>query len=313
MSTQAEALARSKSSSYNYYPNTMITLCMISYSPIGSISLQVQQLTDVQVVWGPAQLVDSLSKVTYALAYVAYRPDPKEYTVVIRGTTLDSATAWLTEDFEIGTTVPFTNFVANAPSDAAISKGTSDGINDLLSLGDPITGATLVQYLQTIQDSGDIYVTGHSLGGTLVPPMLAYINDVLYGGGFVHNMALWSFAGLTPGNGAFNTYFSSLGNPLFPFRIYNTLDIAPLLWWNQPGLVSIYAPAYPYGDLEAALFDPLFDLAAGIGYAQPASGGTPIPGTLQIETGLVKWLDQAAYQHHSTTYQTMVAAAYPQT
>jgi hypothetical protein len=311
MSTRAEALATSNDDSYNYYPNTMITLCMISYSTIDSIKLQVQQQTDVQVVWGPAQLLDS--RIAYALAYVAYRPIPNEYTVVIRGTNLDSAKAWLSEDFDIGTTVPFTNFVANAPSDAVISKGTSDGINDLLSLSDPTTGTTLLQYLQTIQDSGNIYVTGHSLGGTLAPPMFAYINDVLYGGGFAHNMALWSFAGLTPGNGAFNSYFNSLFNLLFPFRIYNTLDIAPLLWWNQPGLVSIYAPAYPYGDLEKALFDPLFDMAAGIGYAQLASGGAPIPGTLQIETGFLKWFDQAAYQHHSTTYQAMVAAAYPQT
>jgi hypothetical protein len=308
MPTPAEAAANT-GDGYNYYPQTMIDLCAISYQDIGSIPAAVEQL-GLQVGWGPAQLVSDLGG-SYSLAFVAYRSDPDEYTVVVRGTMLDSLEAWVNEDFDIGNTVPFNQFVPSAPAGAAISQGTANGMNDLLSLADPDTGTSLLSYLQGVQPQY-LYVTGHSLGGTLVPPMFAYLNSALYGGGFVHNMALWSFAGLTPGNADFNTYFNSLFNPLFLWRLYNTLDIAPLCWWSQSGIESIYTPPLSYGEPEKALFDLLFGLASGNGYAQPADGGQALPGVFQSETGLFAWADEAMYQHHATTYQGLVAQAYPQ-
>lgn len=307
MATPADSAAASDNG-YNYYPQTMVQLCSISYDPIAGIPAAVAQL-GLEVVWGPAQLV-SEDGVSYSLAFVAHRSDPDEYTVVIRGTNLDSWIAWTTEDFEVGSTVPFTQLVPNAPSGAAISQGTFNGMNDLLSLSDPNTQASLVAYLQAANPTY-LYVTGHSLGGTLVPPMFAYLNYALYGGGYDQNMAMWSFAGLTPGNGEFNTYFNGLFNPLFSWRLYNTLDIAPDLWWSKSGLESIYSPNLFYGEPEKAFFDVLFALAAGNGYAQPADGGSPLPGELQSESGVFAWVDEAVYQHHVTTYIGLVDQAYP--
>jgi hypothetical protein len=312
MKTPAEDAA-ANNNGYNYYPNAMITLCVISYEDISDIANNVAKTTDWKVVWGPAELVDDFD-ISYSLAYVAQRTGSTlapEYVVVIRGTEYDSLTDWITEDFEIDGTVAFNTLVPAAPSGAVISEATSDGINDLLSLTDPNTGASMIDFLTGLRGSFYLYVTGHSLGGTLTPPMLLYLNYKVFGGSGLGPMALWSFAGLTPGNGAFNTYLQSLGNPNFPFRIYNTLDIAPLLWWNRAGLSTIYLPTYKIGLIEEGLFDSLFGLAAGKGYAQPASGGAPITGTLENPPS-GGWLDEAEYQHHSTTYQTMVQLAYPQ-
>jgi len=313
MKTPAE-LAATDSNQYNYYPNAMITLCVISYEDISDIASSVTSQTDWSVVWGPAELVDSITGISYSLAYVAQRTRsgiPPEYVVVIRGTESNSLTDWITEDLEIGTTVAFSTLVPGAPSDAVISTASSNGINDLLSLTDPSSGTTIVDFLTGISGSFYLYVTGHSLGGTLTPPMFLYLNYKVFGGSGLGPMAPWSFAGLTPGNGAFNSYLQSFGNPEFPFRIYNTLDIAPLLWWNHDGLSAIYQPTYSMDDPEKLLFDHLFDKASGIAYAQPPTGGAPITGSMESPAA-GSWKDEAEYQHHSSTYQTMVQKAYPQ-
>jgi len=306
MTTPADQAAAS--SDYNYYPHVMVRLCEYSYNDPATIPASVEG-EGLTVTWGPAQLVDSRN-VSYSLAYVAHRSDPDEYTVVIRGTPINSWKAFITEDFEIHTLKPFSDFVPNAPSTAMIALGTYHGIEDLQQLTDPTTGDSLLTYLQNTQPPY-LYVTGHSLGGTLVPPFFAYLNYALYGGNFVQNMALWSFAGLTAGNADFNTYFNGLFNTAFPWRLINTLDMAPLCWYDLDSIKALYDPTYPYGEPESTVLGALFDLAAGKGYAQPQYGATPMTGTLQTESGDFQWSDEAAHQHQPSTYKTLVDQNYP--
>jgi hypothetical protein len=317
-----------KSNSYNYYPRTMIRLCEISYGDFGKIKDEVAALyyykdddpnrgknpdyeeMRQEVVWGPAEASSSWG-VTYSLMFVAYRPYRNEYTVVIRGTNPISWESWCDEDFAIGTTQAFNQLAPHAPANALVSQGTFNGMRALMDLTDPDTGSGMVTYLQGLSNN-NLYVTGHSLGGTLTPPMFAYLNDVLYGGGFIHNMALWSFAGLTAGDAGFNTYFDGLLNPEFPFRLHNTLDVAPFCWWSQDSIERIYHPhRLNWGFPEDDFVKKLFKEAAGIGYAQP-SGEQALPG--EFDESIVDkylWTAQAMHQHHSTTYQTLVDKTYP--
>lgn len=296
---------------YNYYPQTTIRLCEISYQDMSSIPGAIANL-GLELVWGPAELVSSWD-ISYSLMYVCKRSPLNEYFVVIRGTNMYSWESWTQQDFAIGNTQPFNQLAPHAPADALISQGTFNGMTDLLSLTDPNTGQGVVQFLSGANPPY-LYVTGHSLGGTLTPPLFAYLNDVLYGGGFVHNMALWSFAGLTPGDGGFNTYFNSLFNPEFQWRLHNTLDIAPFGWWSLTDIQNIYQPYdLSWGPPEDDFIEDLFAQAAGIGYAQPV-GDQALPGAFDyniIDEYL--WTAQAMHQHHSSTYQTLVDQAYPQT
>jgi hypothetical protein len=296
---------------FNYYPPTMIRLCEISYQDMDCIPAAVQALgLGLSVVWGPAEHVSDVG-ISYSLMYVARREQPDEYTVVIRGTAMDSWETWTLEDFDIGSTQLFNQLAPHAPAGALISQGTYDGVNDLLTLTDPVSGQGVVEFLRDA-DPTYLYVTGHSLGGTLTPPMMAYLNDVLYGGGYMQNMAPFTFAGLTPGDSGFNSYFNSLFNVQFPWRLHNTLDIAPLCWWSLSAIQAIYEPyGLGWGWPEDDLLEDLFRDAAGIGYAQPL-GDLALPGVFDdsiIDDDL--WVAQALHQHHATTYQILVDNAFP--
>jgi lipase (class 3) len=304
---------------YNYYPNTAIELCVISYDDMAAIPVNVKTKTSLSVVWGPAELTGWLG-IAYSLVYVAADSATGEHFVVIRGTNPDSLYSWLDEDFDLSPTPAFNTLPGcppGAPDSALISQGTFNGMSDLIHLQNPGDGSSLVDFLKLAKPT-NLYVTGHSLGGTLTAPLFAYLNAMLQGGGPAHNMALWSFAGLTPGGVGFNTYFNSvlINDQGFKWRIQNSLDIAPLMWWSKPRIRNIYAAHDLYwGLVEWAAIDHLFDTAqgTGIGYSQPQPG-LLLPG--QFDESFPDeflWAAQAMHQHHTTTYQKLVAAHYPLT
>ncbi|MEK6262303.1 MAG: hypothetical protein AABP62_27205 [Planctomycetota bacterium] len=294
---------------YNYYPRTMIRLCEISYQKFPDIPAAVQGL-GLELVWGPAEL-RSIFDVSYSLMFICRNSQTDEYTVVVRGTNMDSVESWFMEDFDIDTTQPFVRLAPHAPANALIAQGTFNGMKDLLKLTDPSTSLGAVPFLQSAKPTY-LYVTGHSLGGTLSPPMFACLNDLLYGGGFVHNMALWTFAGLTPGASGFNTYFNGLFNPEYQWRLHNTLDIAPFCWWSPSDIESIYQSyGLKSGWLDDEAIKHLFVDAAKIGYAQPV-GEQALAGVFNksiLDDDL--WVAQAAHQHASATYRTLVDQAFP--
>jgi hypothetical protein len=293
-------------SGFTKYPPLMIRLCNVSYLGMRAIPDAVKNL-GLEVVWGPAELV-SIVDVAYSLMFVARDPATDEYTVVVRGTNFDSLESWIKEDFQVGETRPFQSLVPGAPADALISLGTYDGITDLLRLTDPATQLGVEIFLRGARPSR-LYVTGHSLGGTLTPPLFAYLASVLGG---APTMAPFSFAGLTSGNAAFANYFATLVGSGLPWRFYNTLDIAPLLWWSQSAVENIYAGhGLHWGFPEDDFLERKFREAAPVGYTQP-KGGQALPGTFD-EDWLKRhsWMDQALQQHHVATYQTLIDAAFP--
>lgn len=306
------------SSGYNYYPNTAISFCVESYKSISDIEQYFSSNVDYDLVWGPYELVSDLD-VAYSLMFVAKRISTGECFVVIRGTNPYSLEAWLGQDFSVANTQPFADLPGNpqgVPSTALVSQGTFNGMSDLISLGPNDGGVNIVQFL-TNENPPQIYVTGHSLGGTLTSPMFAYLNAMLFGGELNYKMAMWSFAGLTPGGSGFNDYLNSMV-PVMPgylWRIQNSLDIAPHMWLSFDQVKDIYVP----NNLPISIFDPAYELLsylfkesqeAGIVYSQPETG-LVIPGN--FETGIIdshSWPAQAMHQHHATTYQPLVNAYY---
>lgn len=293
---------------------TAINLAAIAYSVISEIPQQVLEETGFDIVWGPAEVTSD--GIPYNLMYVAKDPASSDYWVVIRGTTPESLTSWK-EDFDVSTSVPFST-LPNAPSSsssALVSQGTYDGMTNLLGLTDPTTYSTLVQYLDTLDASTiNLYVTGHSLGGTLTPVMFAYLNTQFYGTQPTSLMNLWSFAGLTPGGSGFNNFLEPL-LPSGPWRFRNNLDIAPHLFSSQTDIENIYSqenldPSDPVQELLDDWFQDAGE--SGVGYAQPPQSAQVLPGVFDDSfPDEDSFTLQALHQHHHGTYQALVKGENP--
>ncbi len=300
-----------------YYLKTAIQLCIASYDDVTKVVSAVAQDTDLKVVWGPAEL-KHWDGISYSRAFIAEKADTGEFFVVVRGTNFDSLSSWLQQDFAISTSQPFGSLPGrppNVPTDALISQGSFNGMSDLIGLRDPITGATMVEFLSK-HAPRYVYVTGHSLGGTLTPTMFAYLNAMLYGGGRVHNMALWSFAGLTAGGDGFNRYFNGLmpSAQSLQWRVHNSLDIAPLCWVSKQCLDTLYAvqalaPPLLERDAISDLFRDASD--ADVDYAHPQPGLQLLGEFRSAFPDDDSFAMQALQQHHPATYQALIAAQFP--
>lgn len=162
---------------------------------------------------------------------------------------------------------------------------------------------SLEEFLATLSES-IVLVTGHSLGGTLTPPLACWVNFLSRKKRLGFRVMPYSFAGLTPGNKPFAEYVDSLFEDHLGWRFHNTLDIAPYLWNDVQGAENIYrfrnlgCPEY----VRLALYE----ITKGAPpYAQPGGDGQPLRGRF-IEYDIFEWDREAAHQHSSLTYRALL-------
>lgn len=291
-------------------PQKMIRLCNFSYitdttAEKSIVKDSVQKYLGMKVVWGPVELVSDFG-ISYSAMFVAFEPATAAYTVVIRGTNFHSLKSWIGEDFQVRKAVKFQKFVKTAPAHAKISKGTCNGMEDLIKLKDG--KQNLLGFLKGIDSMKALYVTGHSLGGTLTPPFYAYLCYNLFGGKAPATIASspFSFAGLTAGDSSFNSYLQTYLQPgATKWRFVNPLDVAPTLWGDGKSLESMYTPyRLTYGFPENDLIGYLLRRAKPNNYRQPPGSAYGLPDIFNKTYNT--WISQAEYQHHATTYMSLV-------
>jgi hypothetical protein len=210
---------------------------------------------------------------------------------------------------------PINKLAPNVPDNALISQGSYNGLERLLNLVDTKQNSSLVQFLKSVNPP-IIYITGHSLGGTLTPTLFILLNAVLYDAKVPPtNMAMFTFAGLTAGDIGFNDYLNGLlVNYQYPWRFHNTLDVAPLMTGtgNEQAVQDIYKPFKPSispAYLESKAIEELF-LIARNRYLQPTGKDAALTG--QFDPKYPTYFDQLSQQHHATpTYIGLVKNAFP--
>jgi len=242
--------------------------------------------SDWALVWGPVVWVDpsqsGTSLVVDNTLSCYYSPSQKLFVVAVAGTNPTSMFDWEKEDFEISSMVEWSTISpASGSTSGYVSTGTATGMNALLNMkaGADTLLATLKTYIQTnrITDS-TIAIGGHSLGGALAPCLGLYLYDNLSSLGLSgQNISVYAYAGPTPGNQVFATYYEGkINTTTFTYSsIYNTIDIIPQgsVLADLATIPTIYGSNIPFQDTPPNTF--LGVLVTGLEIASYAGSMAP--------------------------------------
>jgi len=267
-----------------------------------------------ELVWGPAVRVpNSFSPPINTMFVVRSVDDPSRLVVAISGTNPFSAFDWLIEDERV---FMERDWMTGSPAPGLtpkVANGTDRGMGILLAMmpgpGVPGVGTRLTDFLGGLPPGPlDITVTGHSLGGALAPAFALWLNDSpgewdKAGRGLLSCVA---YAGPTPGNGDFATYYASTSLATRTTRIHNSLDVVPHAWaaadltevpdlYNPPikpdllvnGLARLAQIISSRGDYTQVLADaPAFEGAVNTA-----------PGILTLLTPFQHFIAELVHQH----------------
>jgi triacylglycerol lipase len=295
----------------NAFPVAMLQLCEISYLASG-IKNAVENLPPYtpsgswSCPWGPATNYPVDSNLAFVACYYEQNTAYPRYTcLVIRGTDLSwedlIGSLWqLWQDFDPSNMVPVP-WTSTVPG-AAIAGGTYDGLGDVLTLVSK--GYQLKDWIPLFlgepgNSNTTLIVTGHSLGGCLTSVVAPWFDANLTSTSVP--IVPVTFAAPTAGNPQFVTDFETR------FRIslcyQNPLDIAPLFFDNLPGVSNIYLPLFLNCPLDVQFVLDYFEYETeGLTYQQTPSA----PKLPEKPYGTTIWTDEAAYQHHATTYMDLL-------
>lgn len=296
-----------------------ITYCSLTNNVASTLKYY---LPDWQVVWSPTQAING------NWAFIAY--NGVQYVVAIRGSILQFSWAafdnWFEQDFNLLEQTSW-NYTDDPGANPMISRGASDGLNDLIQLTDA-NGDTILGYLMTnaVPHKKFIGTVGHSLGGNLATVYSMYLRYQILQAGFQLPtiFSVLTFAAPTSWNLAFaNEFDSSLTNT---WRYYGMLDIVPFSACDIIGLGNLYPPTAPaaqsiyttYKGTRITLAE-AFDLIQAVITASEIyydSAYFPVNsqrGAIPLNTAgqeykmtytdpLARWFEQAGQQHDHNHY-----------
>jgi hypothetical protein len=285
-----------------------MTLAGIAYGQPSRIAGYLQEDTLTRGDWSIAWIAQDVA-VPVNFAYIAKNRDG-EYCVAIRGTYPNplSSAYWddAAQDSPLGDMQPWP-IGADDPEDLGprISKGTASAFNNLIVLSDGTK--TLQQAIEAIPSGARVYVTGHSLGGTLAPVIALWMTTL--SNKLVANV--YCFAGMTPGNAAFANLFgpgTALNGRVS--RYSNTLDSVPYGWNDVLATRNFYEPGPSGGVVVEAAITLLALRLTEYGYT-PIGTEVQLTGKLSppaTNCTLVSFVIENLSQHLPDTYLSLLGA-----
>ncbi len=279
---------------------------------------------DWTTVWGPVVVLEPNQApfpTTYPVPantmFVAKKNNANTYVIGIAGTNPVSFFDWEDEDFA-ATPVLWPGTIAL--QGIRITQGTLTGLQILEGMQSGQTPTTLYNFLKGVAaNQATIYITGHSLGGTLAPALGLWLAEQK--GDWDPNsnttLQVYSFAGATPGDRAFakhvEKYFPGGDGNNDMVIVDNSLDVVPHafnldslnqlddLYLQNPAsckvgptqLICIYPTAAEQKDINKAVAGAQEASNDGIQFARLGTGGQVqgFTGDLKSHTELTSGVD----------------------
>lgn len=257
------------------------------------------------LAWGPAVYKFAVAELDDNMLYVVReRNNPAHLAISTRGTNAKAILDWLLEDFQVVDQVGWP--VGQPPRGAKISRGTSDGLNVLLTItaeAGPAPHQTLSDFLaaeakRLAPTPLELDLTGHSLGGALSPTLALYLKDTeaSWDPTGKATIAVTPLAGPTAGNAGFAQYSDGRIGAATD-RLHNPFDEVPLAWTveTMKTMADLYEPLAKADAPIRAAIDLACDLVKDKGYAQIKPQAPPLPG--QLFKGEPTFIGQVGWQH----------------
>ena len=280
----------------------MITLASIAYAgwevEIASELKKSDYATQGQWIlgWGPHDSFD----LAYRMFVVQNHANPSQYAVVIRGSVLTWTNPVATifdwfNDLEVGTLDAF----SNDSTQGLIARGTKKGMDALADLPAlPSSSAPKFKhYIEGLPSDAEIFVTGHSLGGTQASVIAPWIRNLRSSG----VIKACTFAAPTPGDQTFATFAVEAAEF---HRVWNQWDFIPHAFAPN-GLATVGSwypdPGPQMSTLDRWLYDEIKSFPPSPNpYVQPAGDGTEL--THQVTYKIHSFFTEVGHQHSHNTY-----------
>ncbi|NEP82192.1 MAG: lipase family protein [Okeania sp. SIO3B3] len=224
------------------------------------------------LVWGLAifQFPDSgvNDNTLYIAKYNDNNPEKDTYVLSVAGTNMKSLYSILFEDCDLLSIKEWNNGKPwesppsfEGSSEPSISSGFTKGLNTVFNKTKDSNGTLVIEALEKITSSStkpiDLFVVGHSLAGTLAPLMSLSLferQSEWNSSGTATLKGVYSLAGPTPGNLAFQEYYTSKIGDITQ-RLWCSLDIVPngAKKEGMEAMAGLYEPDIPSTPLVEAL------------------------------------------------------------
>jgi hypothetical protein len=218
------AMISNLSSNYNYEPGVQDSTAAATNKVLNDAGIQAL-IGNWRCVWGPVVYFANgdTPNVAANTMFIAQQAGTANYVVAIAGTNGASVFDIVDEDLGYKAYGNSQLFKGNIMSgmDSALIK-----LQAMTSNG--LTAAQFIAKQATAATNTSVYVTGHSLGGTVAPIYALYLHDSMNYWAPNSNTSIncLGIAGGTPGDSTFANYYNQQMGATTT-RVWNTRDVVP--------------------------------------------------------------------------------------